>query len=97
MPSNTDEGNSVVSSGCAAGAVGDTECAAEAQVSLGVAFSAEVSTNCARLDENAATALVATEDHLTATDKVNHSSPTSKYAVPAVGVDASYVKAEGCW
>ena len=56
MPSNTGEGNSVVSSGCAAGAVGDTECAAEAQVSLGFAFSAEVSTNCARLDENAVAA-----------------------------------------
>ena len=95
MPSNTGKGNSVVSSGCAAGAVGDTECAAEALVSLGFAFSAEVLTNCVRLDENAAAASVATKDHLTATDKVNHSSPTSKYAVPAVGVDASYVEDAG--
>ncbi len=95
MPSNTGEGNSVVSSGCAAGAAGDTECAAEAQVSLGFAFSAEVSTNCARLDENAAAASVATKDNLTATNKINHSSPTSKYAAPAVRVDASYVEAAG--
>ena len=87
MLSNTGGGNSDSSSGAAAGAVGDFESAAEAEVSLGFAFSAEVTANCVRIDDNAAAAVVAT-----AINKADDSSPTSKYAVSAAGVDASSVK-----
>jgi len=49
MLSNTGAGGSDSSSGGgAAGAVGDFESAAEAEVSLGFAFSAEVTANCTR-------------------------------------------------
>jgi hypothetical protein len=97
MLSNTGAGgNSDSSSGGAAGAVGVFECAAEAEVSLGFAFSAEVTANCARIDENAAAATVTTKNYLSATNKVDDSSsPTSKYAVSAAWVDASSVKAAG--
>ena len=94
MLSNTGAGGSDSSSGGAAGAVGDFECAAEAEVSLGFAFSAEVTANCTRIDENAAAATVSTKNYSSATNKVNDSSShTSKYAVSAAGVlDASSVK-----
>jgi len=95
MLSNTGAGGSDSSSGGgAAGAVGDFESAAEAEVSLGFAFSAEVTANCARIDENAAAATVSTKNYSSATNKVNDSSShTSKYAVSAAGVlDASSVK-----
>ena len=68
MLSNTGaDGNSDSSSGGVAGAVGVFECAAEAEVSLGFAFSAEVTANCARIDENAAAATVSTKNYLSAT------------------------------
>ena len=68
MLSNTGAGGSDSSSGGgAAGAVGDFECAAEAEVSLGFAFSAKVTANCARIDENAAAATVSTKNYLSAT------------------------------
>ena len=80
MLSNTGAGgNSDSSSGGEAGAVGDFECAAEAEVSLSFTFSAKVTANCAHIDENAAAATVSTKNYLSATNKVNDSSsPTSQ-------------------